>query len=146
MICEDFSQFDIRKMTHVFGRTVVIDGDEIGVVRTECNFGGSRAWFECPWCNNRCAILYRIGPALKCRKCAKLRYRSEALGLTDRRLHKALKIRERLGQHPAKTLTPFPEKPDYMRWETYRNLVQECRDLEEHWVMIGMAFVERHRN
>ncbi len=31
---------------------------DVWVERTRCHYGGSRAWFRCPWCQRRCAVFY----------------------------------------------------------------------------------------
>ena len=131
MICERTTQFHIRSYAAFQGAVAIVDGQDIGVLRTPCYFGGSRAWFECPWCYRRCAILYKIKFALKCRKCAHLRYALERLSPSDRRLYKALKIRTQLGQKSGGTLAPYPLKPDHMNDKTYWDLVRECQSLEE---------------
>lgn len=48
---------------------------------TRCNLGGSRAWWRCPACARRTAILYRTGGLWSCRwvcrKCTGFLYRSQ---------------------------------------------------------------------
>jgi hypothetical protein len=39
---------------------------------TECHLGGMRAWFLCPGCASRRAILYSVGGRFRCRACHKL--------------------------------------------------------------------------
>ena len=49
----------------------------VRIVRTACNFGGSRPWFICPalGCRRRVAILYG-GGIFACRLCYRLAYAS----------------------------------------------------------------------
>jgi len=77
--------------------------------------GGSRAWFLCPTCNRRCAILYPV----KCRLCLGLNYATEHEGKLDRLLRKAVKHRYKHGQLQRGIGVPFPSKPKRMRWHTY---------------------------
>ena len=42
---------------------------------TPCNFGGRRAWFLCPDCSRRVAILHAF-PGFSCRTCHRLSYAS----------------------------------------------------------------------
>lgn len=139
MICEDFKQHDIREIYVGQARVLRVADQPIGIVRTDCYLGGSRAWFECPWCEKRCAKLYEIGPALKCRKCAGLHYRSEHLCPDLRARHKAIKIRKHLGQDDNRLDRPFPEKPKRMRWSTYARLRAE----HDKALQIWLAFLNR---
>lgn len=62
----------------------------------------------------------------------------------DRKLNKALGIRERLGQKSGGTLAPFPAKPNWMRWHTYQHLREQVMALErELWGGEG-AEARRH--
>jgi hypothetical protein len=51
----------------------------IQLVRTTCNYGGSREWFLCPFCSKRVGILYVDKDDFKCRHCLKLSYWSQQL-------------------------------------------------------------------
>lgn len=55
------------------GQWIHVD-DTVAVTRTPCQFGGSRAWFACPGCNSRCAVLYGMGGRFRCRCCHHLAY------------------------------------------------------------------------
>jgi hypothetical protein len=43
--------------------------DRIALRTTPCNFGSERAWFACPGCGCRCAVLYALGGRFRCRSC-----------------------------------------------------------------------------
>jgi hypothetical protein len=94
---------------------------------TPCNFGGERPWFICPGvvngvrCGRRVAVLHALGKYFLCRRCYDLRYESQRDNKMYRALHRAQKIRERLGGS-ANMLEPFPEKPKGMHWRTYERL------------------------
>jgi hypothetical protein len=50
--------------------------DTLFLTRTLCTFGGARAWFTCPGCGRRCAILYARLGRFRCRSCLRLAYAS----------------------------------------------------------------------
>lgn len=55
---------------------------QIPLATTECNFGGIRYWFICPWykngryCGRRVGKIYKDGDYFACRHCYELSYRS----------------------------------------------------------------------
>lgn len=51
---------------------------EVSLLTTDCNFGGVRYWFGCPYCGMRVGVLY-LAPGdvyFRCRHCNNLSYRS----------------------------------------------------------------------
>jgi hypothetical protein len=92
---------------------------------TQCNFGGRRAWFACPRCRRRCAILYGIdlGGRFSCRLCMGLAYSCESEGSIKRFWRMQLKLEARLGVDG--------EKPKWMRWRSYRRLCERIETVEE---------------
>ncbi len=103
---------------------------------TKCNYGGKRPWFCCPNtnCQRRIAKLYK--PPQKelflCRHCWNLTYKScqvsgnrtEELSLKISRLYK------KLGNPHKGVLTPLPEKPKNMHWDTYMEVADEIDGLK----------------
>ncbi|NCN51238.1 MAG: hypothetical protein COZ34_02420 [Candidatus Pacebacteria bacterium CG_4_10_14_3_um_filter_34_15] len=69
----------------------------VNTARTECYFGGSRPWFKCILCNKRVGVLYlnEDGNHLFCRECSNLRYRSQAVGGSNRMLMRYFDADER---------------------------------------------------
>lgn len=123
MICDHTIQIDIRKVPknrRPLPDLVIFEGTRFETTWTETNFGGQRQWFLCPDCGRRCAIIYRVGiePRWGCRLCLNGHYISEHMSPTDRRLHAAFKVRERLGQTKGGIVVRFPPKPKGMHWET----------------------------
>ena len=53
---------------------VYVGGCPIRVTYTLCHLGGQRAWFQCPTCNSRRALLYLDGGLPSCRACLGLPY------------------------------------------------------------------------
>jgi hypothetical protein len=68
--------------------------DAFKILYTPCNYGGQRPWFECRWCQQRCAVLYGLSGDghFGCRKCLRLAYTSEALSPEDRAGYKMQKL------------------------------------------------------
>lgn len=91
---------------------------------TQCKLGGSRAWWECPSCSKRVAVLYGWG-RFQCRKCLDLHYLSQSETDQDRTLRRAGKLRKRLGWQPG-IINPRGGKPRGMHWQTYYQLSARC--------------------
>lgn len=90
----------------------------IAIDRTPCHFGGNRAWFVCPECAGRVAILY-LWCAPRCRTCAALAYRSQSLDALDRSWLRTCKLKKRL----AGGLDDWNfRRPKGMRASTYERL------------------------
>ena len=72
----------------------------VGVEWTPCDYGGQRAWFDCPasGCGRRVAILYS-GRIFACRHCYRLAYECQREASHYRLLRKAQKLSVRLGGH-----------------------------------------------
>lgn len=49
------------------------------IMRTLCNYGGTRPWFRCPSCERRCAVVYYGAPGgrFACRHCVRVSYFSQ---------------------------------------------------------------------
>lgn len=94
---------------------------------TPCNYGGLRAWFNCPasGCGRRVAKLF-LGSAgiFACRHCYQLVYASQRESTDDRATGRAGKIRDRLGWPPG-IINGHGDKPKGMHWRTYQRLVFE---------------------
>jgi hypothetical protein len=99
----------------------------VKIVWTPCNYGGLRAWFNCPanGCGRRVAKIF-LGSAgiFACRHCYQLAYASQRENADDRATRQAAKIRDRLGWQPG-ILNGPGDKPKGMHWQTYQRLVFE---------------------
>ena len=89
---------------------------------TACNFGGRRAWWQCPapGCSRRVAVLYG-GTMFACRRCHELAYRCQREAEDDRATRRAETVRRRLGW-AAGLLSFSGGKPKGMHWRTYWRL------------------------
>ena len=95
---------------------------------SQCKLGGTRAWWLCPCCSQRVAVLFGWGRFL-CRKCADLNYLSQSETDSDRTLRRAGKLRKRLGWQPG-IVNPRGGKPHGMHWQTYYQLWSRCHNEE----------------
>ncbi len=91
---------------------------------TDCNYGGKRAWFRCPFCGQRVGVLYNGGSRFACRKCLRLNYKCQREGEKDRAFRRAHKLRVKLGCRDSYT-SKWRIKPKGMRWATYERLCEE---------------------
>lgn len=86
---------------------------------TACTYGGYRAWFLCPDCGRRVALLYLARPGrASCRRCLALDYDSQRETKEDRAIRRYNKIRLRLGWKPG-FLNGERGKPRWMHWRTF---------------------------
>lgn len=93
---------------------------QIVIQRTQCYYGGSRAWFTCPVCERRAAILY-LSEIPICRICSRLVYRSQAEDDLARNWRRNRKMRVRLGQAEGDPWK-LPPRPKGMHQATYSRL------------------------
>jgi hypothetical protein len=105
----------------------------LSVVWTRCTYGGSRPWWRCTGCGGRAAVLFRPAGHYACRQCHGIVYGSQLEGLMDRALRRAQRVRRRLGGS-ADMSVPFPWKPKWMRWRTYRRLRWFGESARGEWV------------
>ena len=56
---------------------------KVPLLKTSCNYGGYRYWFQCTYCHRRVSVLY-IKTYAKCRKCSRLTYASQKAGRLER--------------------------------------------------------------
>lgn len=96
-----------------------------------CHFGGNRAWFRCPACGRRAAILYGA-PVFACRHCLRLVYESQREAPYSRALSKAQGIHKRLGGTGIVLDPVF--KPKGMHWRTYNRQMERFREAESRAV------------
>jgi hypothetical protein len=88
---------------------------------TACYFGGDRAWFLCPACGRRCAVLWGKGRFL-CRKCQTVAYASQNEDLASRSIRRVHELRAKLNV-PAAVPIDQIRRPRFMRQDRYRSLM-----------------------
>ena len=95
----------------------------VTIAWTPCNFGGRRAWWICPVCGRRVAILWG-GRRYACRHCHDLAYSSTRTAPGSACYARANKVRARLGWGGG-IASPTGSKPKWMHWSTYLRLLQQ---------------------
>ena len=102
------------------------------IKRTRGQLSGVRLYFACPACSRACELLYvNRSTEIACRRCLRLAYASENATKVQRRVHKLVKLRRRLGQEwEFCTLDPHPEKPAWMRCATYEAAIAQIETIE----------------
>lgn len=115
MNCEGVRRNRVQKGIPEDVLFVSLTGRCIEITRTDCHFGGSRAWFVCPNCQRRCGVLYPV----MCKRCRGLNHRSEVLSPSARATLRAVKLRRQLDPHAGNLSLSIPGKPKLMRWHTY---------------------------
>lgn len=113
---------------------------QITVEWSDCHFGGKRAWFGCPVCLRRVAILYG-GELLSCRKCQSLVYESQYETEFYRSLRQADKLRTRLGWDSG-VMMGVGSKPKWMRWSTFSKLCAKHEDVAGG----SFAYLQQHKD
>lgn len=74
----------------------------VPIVRTACNYGGTRPWFRCPRCDVRVAVLYMRGGRFICRHCGRISYASQSDDLIGRTWRLQQRLERRLDDHWAR--------------------------------------------
>lgn len=143
-VCEDFLRVDVRKLSFdpngpewqhpVMPIAVSVTSDSarfihdgldyfVAIVRTCCNYGGTRPWFRCPTCDDRRAVLYTRphGGHFECRQCLRLLYLSECEDPFGRAVLKLRKIERRICMpaNGAVGAAPLADKPRWQHWRTF---------------------------
>jgi hypothetical protein len=110
--------------------------ETIQLVYTATHFGGKRAWFSCPQCCKRVAVLFRVDRRFRCRKCHNLSYPTQSWDEFDRAGNTARKIRLKLGGSGS-LREKFPPKPVGMHLKTYYTLMQKAVNAErKFWTLL----------
>jgi len=107
--------------------------ERVQLTRTPCHYGGSRAWFRCPRCHTRRAVLYGIASdgCFGCRGCMRLAYASEAESRIDRINRRLQKLEAKLGASG--------ERPKWMRWRTYERICKQYETADLAWGEAALA-------
>lgn len=108
--------------------------DYIEVSWSSCNYGGQRAWWICPGCGRRVAVLYG-GKYFRCRKCHSLAYACQSETYHDRLLRKTHKAKRLLGE--------YYQRPKGMHRKTYERLENRIMTMEEVLNLSFLATVEK---
>lgn len=106
---------------------------DIEIEFTPCNYGGERAWFLCPECEDRVSKLYLKNGYFKCRRCHELNYILQQEDKRDFAVrsieHKMYKIQDKLKTRRATNNCYAIPKPKGMHYKTYKELIEQLREL-----------------
>lgn len=120
---------DAETIELVFTAAGNVVRQHVPLIRTPCNFGGERTWFQCP-CGRRTAALFDARETFACRQCLGLTYSIQQEAPRWRPLRGAQAIRRRLGGS-ASIVEPFPPRPRYMHRATYKRLAEKAGRYEQ---------------
>ncbi len=142
-ITEGLPSVDIRGMVLQHGAIwadVSREGQTFAVqiVWTPCNYGGERAWFICPVCGHKRAVLY-FDDTMLCRTCAGLNYRIQRTTEANKPFIRAGKLLAKL-HWPTALIDQCNERPRYMHRRTYDRIV---RELHHQTVQVVAAYRKR---
>ena len=111
--------------------------ETVFIGRTPCHYGGTRPWFLCPGCGRRVGKLYAGGRLFLCRHCYNLAHYTQQMSEPFRLLHKAQKIRRRLGASPD-VLDDFIPRPKGMHRRTYERLKRQALETGHRSAMLAL--------
>ena len=128
--------YDVLERSGVWRRVE----QHITVECTDCHYGGKRAWFSCPVCLRRVAILYG-GELFSCRRCQSLVYECQYETEMNRSIRQAEKLRARLGWESG-IMMGVGSKPKWMRWGTFSKLCSK------HEGVVGgsITYLQQHKD
>ncbi|MDP2005524.1 MAG: hypothetical protein Q8K45_07580 [Rubrivivax sp.] len=98
----------------------------VPILRTDCPFGGTRPWFECPGCSRRCALLFLRPWGFVCKRCGGLAYTSEREDEIARGARARNKAAARLGAGG--------QRPKSMRHAKYGAIVERVQAAERRCI------------
>jgi hypothetical protein len=112
--------------------------ESINLIKTPCNFGGYRYWFNCPCCREKCLVLY-LGPCFLCRKCLNLVHPSSIEGKLYRACRKVAYYQDKLNpvSRSLTVLDSVYEIPK-IKWGRYKTFyeLQAKAGLAQHKLMV----------
>jgi hypothetical protein len=120
----------------------------INLTQSDCNYGNTRPYFQCPGvlngrrCKRRIAKLFLGGRYFLCRHCNNIRYSSQSDPRCDRLLRRANKLRMALGGEPGTAYWIAP-KPKGMWQRTYQ---RKRREIEWCERQADQAFLSKYRH
>lgn len=101
------------------------------IVRTPCNYGGSRPWFRCPSCGRRCGVVYYGAPGgcFACRHCVRVSYFSQCDDVMGRLWRRQRKVERKLAGGAGEW--NGWQKPKGMHQNTFDRLVELVNVIEQ---------------
>jgi hypothetical protein len=106
---------------------------QIRFTSTRLHFGGCRVWMICPRCNGRARVMFAGYGKIGCRRCLRVRYRSQGADAKDRAHLAIAKIERRLITRRGRFY-----KPKGMLWRTFHRL---CDRYDHHDAVLNAGLV-----
>ena len=100
---------------------------------TPLHFGGCRVWMVCPRCNGRARVIFAGYGKIGCRRCLRVRYRSQCGDAKDRAHLAIAKIERRLITRRGRFY-----KPKGMLWRTFHRL---CDRYDHHDAVLNAGLL-----
>lgn len=94
----------------------------VAIARRGCRFGGTRAYFVCPYCRRHTLRLAVLPEGLSCGTCGRVTWASRREQPIQRKVRKANRLAFRLGCDS--WIEPPLQRPARMRIETYVRLAE----------------------
>jgi len=105
----------------------------VRIVKTRCNYGGSRPWFMCPRCDRRVGVLFLRAGHFMCRHCGRIAYSSQSEDQIGRMWRRQSKLERRLGESWT--------RPKGMHVATHNKILDSIFGCEERRELALMAFI-----
>ena len=106
---------------------------QIRFTTTALHFGGCRVWMICPRCTGRARVMFAGYGKIGCRRCLRVRYRSQCGDAKDRAHLAIAKIERRLITRRGRFY-----KPKGMLWRTFHRL---CDRYDHHDAVLNAGLV-----
>jgi hypothetical protein len=106
---------------------------QIRFTTTPLHFGGCRVWMICPRCGDRVRVMFAVLGKIGCRRCLRVRYRSQCGDAKDRAHLAIAKIEKRLITRRGRFY-----KPKGMLWRTFHRL---CDRYDHHDAVLNAGLV-----
>jgi hypothetical protein len=106
----------------------------VELTSSACHLGGARAWFCCPVCGHRVALLLLGGQSIACRRCVATTYLSQRVDFCRRTWIRQRKLEGRL--------EPGLTRPPGMLTEVYSRVlvgIQRCQRRRANWLASAMV-------
>ena len=97
---------------------------------------GTRWWFRCPRCTVHVGAIYFSGAALACRRCLRLRYRSQYASMVERAASEHVKASAKVGATSGVFDGVPPRRPTRMWRRTFAAHLDEIAESRRRWRVV----------
>ena len=117
------AESDALMLTYSMNGTPIYQ--RLPLLRTACNFGGSRPWFACPRCERRVAVLC-LSDGFNCRACSRVAYPSQSEDAVDRSWRRQQTIEAKLGDNWRR-----PKGMHFVTYDRLMSVIWRCEEERE---------------